>query len=632
MRNILQTPQFKSQKSKAGFDMSQRRLFTCMPGQLLPCYKDFLNPGDKVKINSSEFVRTEAIESAAFVEMSAHVDWFFVPMQQLYQFWNEFYNSVQDVHTSLIPDTQTNEYSYYYLPTSALINGTREWIFHALSVPADDIFPRAVQDKYPNFFNQETAADFLNTDEFGQYYLYNFFRLSDMLEYGVSRSAVAGQRASSYPMLDFLAYHRIFYSHYNDSRFFKQEPYLYNVDYYHGNLIADDVASKIISTIHYRPYIKDYFTNISPSPVLNSTYKSYLTSTINGDSPFSKVYSSFLTSQGYAFNPQGQPEVNSFKNVLGQLPLHNDNDGNTFNQFPLLRSDFNLSSDKPLYNISSSDIRYLFALDRILQITQYSGSSYQDQTKAHFGYSVPSGISREAYFLGSFVTPININEVVATATTASSENTQGSVIGDIAGKGFAGKTNGNVIQFEAPCHGVLMAIHSISVRPLYASVMCNRLNMLSDTVDFYHPEFDNLGLQPVFINELFGYQLDSGFSWQYRYSELKDKYDLVHQSLSETFRSIWQVNKQTVFFDVPKASSPLYGSMFSNFFIAPQVTNSIFAVQVPYKEKDSTPTGADINPLLDPNEIYKADNFLVNIFHNVHKLSIMSLYSLPKLS
>ncbi len=646
MRNILQSPQFNSQKSKAGFDMSQRRLFTCMPGQLLPCYKDFLNPGDKVKINSSEFVRTEAIESAAFVEMSAHIDWFFVPMQQLYQFWNEFFNSVQDVHTSFIThkpqiDAVLSDYQSFGLPYNNIIDRTRTWQNSVIRNNPNN--PFTISDnvsKFPYLFNHvaeggvTTPGDYFNTDEFGVFRIHNMFRLLDMLEYGVSsRFAPTETNYKNYPLLDFLAYHRIFYSHYNDSRFFEQSPRLYNVDAYHGERIDDNLASEMISKIHYRPYQKDFFTNISPSPVLSDSYHSaLLTDNSNSvGSPFQNIYTSILRGQGYIYDGSASVPLSS-KNQLN-LFYPSSVDGASVNNSPIID---NYDPNLPLYSVSSNELRYLFAFDKILQITQYSGSSYEEQTKAHFGYSVPRGISREAYFLGSFITPININEVVATATTASASNTSGSVIGDIAGKGFAGKTNGQNITFEAPCHGILMAIHSVSVRPMYASSMCNRLNMLMDTSDFYHTEFDDLGLQPLFLSELFGFNLDQGFTWQYRYSELKDKYDIVQQSLSDTFRSIWQANKQDSFYSINGVETAFAGSntMAVNMFINPAVTNSIFAVQFQPRLNVFLSTSEDIDNLklvLSPNEIYRADNFLCNVYHNVHKLSVMSLYSLPKL-
>ncbi len=651
MRNILQTPHFQSQKSKAGFDMSQRRLFTCMPGQLLPCYKDYLNPGDKVKINSSEFVRTEAIESAAFVELSAHIDWFFVPMQQLYQFWNEFFNSVQDVHTSFVTTTLQGDsysnYQTYTLPFNNIIDRTRYWQYLVMSSSPVNPFTLETEnvDAFPFLFNRivdsgsVTPGDYFATDEFGVFRIHNMFRLLDMLEYGVSsRYANTNPTLHNYTLLDFLAYHRIFYSHYNDSRFFIQEPNLYNVDGFYGRRLPDSVASEVISRIHYRPYQKDFFTNISPSPVFSDAYASGLyADSKNTDRPFAYIYESVLRGQGYAYNKDGQPGVETFRNKLDFL-LPSPTDDNTVmrNVSPVLRSDFALSSDRPLYNVSAQDLRYLFAFDKILQITQYSGSSYEEQVKAHYGYSVPRGISREAYFLGSFITSININEVVATATTATASNTAGSVIGDIAGKGFGQRSQGSTIEFEAPCHGILMAIHSVSVRPMYASSMCNKMNLLQETADFYHPEFDDLGLQPIFLSELFGFNIGSGFSWQYRYSEFKDKYDIVQQGLSETFRSIWQTNKQDSFYTINGVENIEYlsNNQFVNFFINPGVTNSIFAVQFTPHNSVFLSTQEDFDNLklvLSPNEIYRADNFLCNVYHNVHKLSIMSLYSLPKL-
>ena len=71
-----------------GFDLSFRRCFTAPCGMLLPVAQDFANPGDKYKLNSASFIRTEAVQTAAFMRLKAHVEWFFVPVTQLYSLWN----------------------------------------------------------------------------------------------------------------------------------------------------------------------------------------------------------------------------------------------------------------------------------------------------------------------------------------------------------------------------------------------------------------------------------------------------------------------------------------------------------------------------------------------------------------
>ena len=84
MGNVFKAPEHRAQIGYNGFDMSQYRKFTSSVGQLLPVYYDLLNPGDKINSRSFIFSRTETLSKAAMVSLDEHLDWFFVPMEQLY--------------------------------------------------------------------------------------------------------------------------------------------------------------------------------------------------------------------------------------------------------------------------------------------------------------------------------------------------------------------------------------------------------------------------------------------------------------------------------------------------------------------------------------------------------------------
>lgn len=605
-----------------GFDVSQRRIFSCPAGMLLPTYKDFANPGDKYKINSQTFIRTEAVETAAFMRLKHHLDWFFVPITQIYNFWNEFFNSTNDIMTNFVDSLSTN--NSFVLPTSpiyGLINNLTNWV-------------------------QKIGDDsVLDSDNFGIPKIWKALRLMDMLGYGSAyhNNVITGNVINAndrwFPMY-YLAYHKIFHSHYLNTDYFRVDNSEFNVDSYYGSSIPSDVMLKILSDIHYRPYRKDYFTSQKPAPVFNSAWQNSISlspmlssswqggpgfghisqDSINGNSIGISSTSSFTQNASASTQNPQMPYVGSSPSV--QIATGSNSSGMT----------------------TVGNIRAMFALDRLLRITASSKTHYADQILAHFGVSIPEGLKDEAYFLGSQITDIVINEVVATASTDPSQ--AGGVLGDIAGKGFGSTSPSKDINFTCPCHGIIMAISSIEPLADYASVRPDIDNRYLNSFDFYHPELDNLGMQPLWdygaYNNMVGTPTPAVFSnpigWQPRHMELKTKYDVVNESMIVGHRESWVGYKQSLYFDSMPAGAAV--QPFTIFYIAPQYTNNIFLMSVPYystsvlanayKMTDQVVTGGVWIDKTFLADCYASDNFLVNMDMRVYKTSCMSVHSLPK--
>lgn len=280
----------------------------------------------------------------------------------------------------------------------------------------------------------------------------------------------------------------------------------------------------------------------------------------------------------------------------------------------------------------------MFALDRFLRVTGSAGSHYDKQTYAHLGVKIPDGLNGECYRVGSHSFDLQIADVVATSSTTAEG--VGSVIGDVAGKGFASGSNGMpTFSFTAPESGVLIGIFSIEPKPDYHGV--DIANYWTNTYDFYHSEFENLGYAPLYRSEFTGIFGDTSSLlpdvWTYRYSNLKTKVNVVSESMYATDKSIWQGNRMDFSF--------LNGtqlSINSLLYINPQYCNNIFAMQVPryptVPNADSAPSGAlklskrsFDDDALTPASVYSSDNFIVNAFTKCYKTSIMSVHSLPKM-
>lgn len=635
MSSIYQKPKVKPVHGRNGHDLSRRRMFTSPCGMLLPIFKDFANPGDHYKLNSSAFIRTEALQSAAFMRLRAHVEWFFVPITQLFKPWNEFFNQTNDIHSSIfLPDDSSNHNNVYYLPRAKMNRIIRNF-------ESDSYFATMVGVPGDLKFN-------LKTDKFGVPLAWNFRRLWDLLGYGAvshypqlpfSNTDPDGDQNFEFCLLDFLAYHKIYHSHYLPTDWFKNDPTLYNFDKYFMSTggVPNDVINRIVSTIHYRPYSKDYFTNIFPNPVFSDRYaNSFMTGLTD------RNLRRYISPEG--LGTETYNGANNVELISGRQSDESDS-AYLFSQNP---------ESTGVGFISPTDIRALFALDKLLRVTGSTGSHYDEQTLAHFGYKMPQGISDEAYKLGSQTTDLTINEVVASATTDAKGDDgkalAGSSIGDIAGKGFGSSTPSQDIDFTAPCHGILMAIFSIEPKVDYASMGCEVFNKYSDPYDFYHPEFDNVGMQPMFgVFHQVGGSVNSQnlVGWQYRYSELKTSFDVVNEGFWATNNRTWVGTKQQLFGLYP--GTPDYNKD-AIFFIPPQYTNSIFIQDFPYfvaktsasdvltgfstaeyATNQTQTDGSFRNSYNNAQHVYGTDNFKNSVNLKCFKTSIMSVHSLPKI-
>lgn len=611
MASIFTKPKKKPNLGRNGFDVSQRRIFSCPPGMLLPTYYDFANPGDKYKLNSRVFVRTEPLESAAFVRIKAHVDWFFVPMTQIYSLWNEFYHMTDDVMSSIYERDSVKS----VLPA---INHTN-LKFSSSSNSGLSYFVKSYS---------SSPIHVLNVDEFGIPLIWNARRLFDMI-FGMPNASNPNMNWYALPLL---AYHKCFHSHYRNTDYTKNEPSMYNVDRYYS--VADndpDHFSKLLR-IHYRNWRPDLYNAVQPAPTFGNSFASYLPTVSNN--ALAEFEAEFPESSRRAALGLGN-QISSGSS--GQSLL-----------YPLRNIGFSMDGSAPFFSVS--DIRAAFAMDKLLRITASTGSHYDEQTLAHFGYQIPKGISDEAYYLGEQIADININEVVSTSTSGAKGDdgkaVAGSTIGDIAGKGFGMTSNSKDISFECPDFGFIMAIYSIEPIADYQSDG-DITQYYKQSLDFFHPEFDNIGMQP------YGY-FGSGFSgsfpgWQYRYINHKVKLDIADESIYSTHRSSWAASRSSSHTFL--GSNSLYSeSMRARFYIFPQYLNGIFLQSVPHYSEPPVSAPAIENKgyasfvdngsggfaqgycsIITPEKIYGTDNFINVLEHKVFKTSVMSVRSLPNM-
>lgn len=300
-----------------------------------------------------------------------------------------------------------------------------------------------------------------------------------------------------------MAYHKIYYDFYRLSNYEGNYPLLYNADIYpqvdsHSYYSRDFFKYFLV---HSRPYKKDFFTNVVPSILYYGTDD--LSSLSSSDNLTPRVTNSVLSQ--VAPNTVLSPTV---------LSLTNDDDSRS----TASSVGYNSSS-----TLSTQLIRTAFAVEKMLEITRRAGKHYDDQIRAHFGVSLPSALSNECSFIGSFINDILVREVTGTG----SEN-----LGEIGGKGISSENpNNGYIDYEAKEHCVVMGIYSTYQDVFYNSYGIDPFNKKLARSDWYQPEFDKLGMQVLDSDSLAVNYPNSVLGYQPRYSEYKTSVDRVHGSL-----------------------------------------------------------------------------------------------------
>lgn len=506
----------RANRPRNAFDLSQKHLFTAHAGMLLPVMTMDLIPHDHVSIQATDFMRCLPMNSAAFMSMRSVYEFFFVPYSQLWHPFDQFITGMNDYRSVL--------YSNLYKSKAAE------------AVPS---FAR--KDLYDLFVPNGLLGQINSSpDIFGYGARNNFLRLLDLLGYGVYVNSDGSDRVEAFKKLlgnneklslfRLAAYQKIYSDFYRNTTYEPVEVDSFSLDDITDSFTAIG-AFKRFGKLRYRNAQFDYFTNLRPTPLFENNLgnlSEYLTPGQGSDVP----------------QIDGDP-----------YSTHIDVDG----------------------SISVNSIRSAFALDKLLRITQRAGKTYAEQIKAHFGYEVSEGRDGRVNYLGGFDSNIQVGDVTQmSGTTASPEQgvsiKHAGYLGRVTGKA-QGSGTGH-IEFDSHEHGILMCIYSLVPDMQYDSTRLDPFVTKLSRGDFFIPEFEDLGMQPLqtrFISDS-GNQKEKFKGWQPRYSEYKTALDINHgQFANGQPLSYWTVGRG-------RSGETLETFDIASLKINPKWLDSIFAV------------------------------------------------------
>lgn len=379
----------------------------------------------------------------------------------------------------------------------------------------------------------------------------NALRLLDLLGYGAIRrfgdsKDYTGGFTGNVSLFRMAAYNKVYNDFYRNTTY---EPYnvsSFNLDGMKGALTIGDVNDKFFErylSLHYRNAPLDYLTNILPKPLFDV-------------------------------------DISSFSSALklsGSSDEFNASDTSSYIQL----------DDRTTLDVTS--IRSAFALDKLLSITMRAGKTYAEQIEAHFGVSVSEGRDGQVYYLGGFDSDVQVGDVTQTSGTTDpavsdvSKSKLAGYLGKVTGKGV-GSGSGR-ITFDAKEPGILMCIYSLVPAMQYDSSRLDPFVAKLQRGDFFIPEFENLGMQPLsspFITTSFAlFNKDNSpvlLGWQPRYSEYKTALDVNHgQFLYDHPLGFWTISKGRTFYGWDKKNSQFHFDI-SQLKISPRWLDSVFAV------------------------------------------------------
>ena len=379
----------------------------------------------------------------------------------------------------------------------------------------------------------------------------NALRLLDLLGYGAIRrfgdsKDYTGGFVGNVSLFRMAAYNKVYNDFYRNTTYEPYDVSSFNLDGMKGALTIGDVNDKFFErylSLHYRNAPLDYLTNLLPKPLF-------------------------------------EVDVNSFSSALklsGSSDEFNASETSSYIQL----------DDRTTLDVTS--IRSAFALDKLLSITMRAGKTYAEQIEAHFGVSVSEGRDGQVYYLGGFDSDVQVGDVTQTSGTTDpavsdvSKSKLAGYLGKVTGKGV-GSGNGR-ITFDAKEPGILMCIYSLVPAMQYDSSRLDPFVSKLQRGDFFIPEFENLGMQPLsssFISTSFAlFNSDKTpvlLGWQPRYSEYKTALDVNHgQFMYDHPLGFWTISKGRTFYGWDKKVSQ-YKFDISQLKISPRWLDSVFAV------------------------------------------------------
>lgn len=597
---VLGMHRLKNKVNRNAFDLSHRHMFTAQVGELLPVFTQWVNPNETFKIGYNGKTRTAALNSDAFTRIRENIQYYFVPFQSLWKYFEQQVNNLtkgdagQNISKFADSSTSASQIStsmpyisyvdlakwldimfthsldavnaYFSSTTNRTALGFKKYCSSSTSF--SDVFVcdgyrlcRAAKLLmslgYGNFVNVvqydifAMAMDFVSS---GSSWSVNTFKSSKFALVLTSFEASHIYNSPNLSLFPLLAYHKICNDHYRNEKWQPFEPWTCNIDYLSPT--ANMNATSFIQPSTFNTLISsildlensnlpiDYFTSVLP----RAQYGDDSVAPVDvGNITINKPVVTLATSADTPTDSYIKLGASSFTqpgdgttNIQGRMTSSSTSTDLPIHPLQNLKGDINASS-----SLKISALRSATALQKYKEVQNSNDPDFANQVLAHFGIK-PKVDSRTSIFIGGDDKTLSINPQVNTNFQNGGEPQIKAIgIGDLS----AG------CKFTSTTYGIIIGIYRAVPQLDYARVGIDRNLFKTDATDFPIPELDSIGMQTQYRCELSApllglnsvlspysssnFDIDMSLSYGYapRYAELKSAKDCYEGGFCGTYSS-----------------------------------------------------------------------------------------------
>lgn len=488
-------------------DLSNRVLMSAPFGALLPFMVRDVVAGSKVELNLEHQIRTRPLISPAFTRFRQNYDYFFVPYSQLYSAYDNF-RFGQDNYSNGLVNAHFGGKPINMLP---FISG--QDFAQLINRPFENTGDHT--DSYGN-------NHFMPSDDYQDILGFNLRcgtrRLATLLGYGdfihggfeIPTNEMSSVPNLSYNPFRFAAYQKIYFDYFRNDKYESNDTDAYSLDTWplNGSIQFTSANDYHMFDLRYRNYRRDYFTQSTPDVLPSANSFNYARMFLANMIPLSGL----PLSVGVELQKPGDGRVFPHDGVDGGMPIPEDTgtwyylgtprdlegstslSAGTNINFPGVSSPGGDSGSQYILSSSAQNVnlhRLASANQRFLERLYAANSNFSDQMLAIFGVAPIEGRHGRVSHIGGFSDVLQIADIDNTTNVNS-----GKVYGKINNVG-----SNHSVKYTALEDGIIMGIFSLDALPDYLCNRIDRFNLKLYPEDYYIPEFENLGKQPLYTVE-----------------------------------------------------------------------------------------------------------------------------------
>lgn len=467
-------------------------------------YNKELVPREKIDVNMETFVRMLPLTRPTFGRAHINNRAFFVPYRAIWDGWTDFITDTLHYNGTNTPSIGSN------VPSMTEVSLTN------LFINESTLFTHVTSSEIPAVFDVAWYSSTEQTYHYGNFTARGrqVYKILLSLGYGWNWTDDSVIRFSALPLLAIAKVYCDWYypTQYLDNIVYANVQKILTRHDANGYTLSGSDLVQIFNLLIYVMYDTDYFTSSwnNPSGPSNNNYSTTMLQDVRKVTSTSGTVNSVI---GYAGN------------VSSATTGQNSADGT-----PVISR----IGSTGFPGISDYLLTALKSLTDYMKRHQLVGARALDRYLARFGVSLDSEKSNRSLYLGNYKVPIQIGDIMSTA------NSDGIGLGDYAGKGV-GYGQGH-FDFETEEFGQFIIISTIiPAQGYYQGVDRNVLHI--NKLDYFTPEFDNLGVQAISQAELYimpdgknsthdminpnSNSFNEVFGWTPRYAEYKVAKDRV---------------------------------------------------------------------------------------------------------